>query len=203
MQQILEAATIPSDAATILTLPCEDRTGESIYEIRILREFDRNYSLTTKKVRDLWVAANSHKGLFSDLTEGKFEPFFILLMDPQGVWFEICKQGEDVPVGVAYITRVRPFHEADAHIAFWDSIASGREPLALFLTEWVMDRYNLHRINAYIPTYQRGTNKFVLRMGFKLEGVKREGVLHAGEYESISMYGLLRSELQEQLQKVW
>lgn len=190
--------------SVILEIPCEDRKhGEAIYEVSILREFDKNYSLTPEKIADLWRVFREHTVLFSDDTEGKFMPFFLVLMDPRGVWFELRIKGSEQPVGVVYVTAVKPGHEADGHFAFWDSVGSGREPLALFAAEWIMDRYRLHRLSAHVPQYQSGTRRFIERLGFTREGVKREAVLHKGERTALISYGILRSELNDQISKVW
>lgn len=188
---------------TILEIPCDDRSGESVYHVRVLQELGRNYSLSPDRIRDLWIEASKHKYLFSDYTEGKLEPFVLLLANPRSVWLEIVKDGSEKPIGVAYITDILSGFDAVAHFAFWDSIGSGREPLALFIAEWVMDRYSLHRLSAQIPPYQRGTIRFAKRLGFVDEGEKREAVIRDGEWQPLLLFGLTKNELEESLKKVW
>lgn len=192
----------PSEAV-IAEVPCADKEGEANYQARLLREFDANYGLTVDKIRELWTQVSKHKTLFSDQTNGQFRPFFYLLMDPKGVWIEIHKPGEELPAGVCYLTHVKPYFEADIHFAIWDHIVRGREPLALFMIEWALDRYNLHRLNAYIPRYQGGTLRFAKRLGFVVEGEKREGVLYDGERHSLITLGILRHEVERKISALW
>lgn len=188
---------------TILEIPCDDRSGEGVYRVRLLQELGKNYTLTPERVRDLWVEASKHKSLFSDYTDGKLEPFVLLLGNPRSMWLEIVKDGSERPVGVAYVTDILPQFDAVAHFAFWDSVGSGREPLALFIAEWIMDRYSLHRLSAQIPPYQRGTIRFAERLGFVREGEKREAVVREGEWHSLVLFGMTKNELEESLKKVW
>ena len=188
----------------ILEIPCTDRAGEDMYQVRLLREFDQNIALDAWKLRDLWAEFRKHDVLFSDYTAGKFVPFFVVLMDPRAVWMEIVKASEpDKPIGVAYITSVKPGHEADGHFAFWDSGGRGREPVVLYIAEWVMDRYDLHRLNAATPAYQHGVIRFIQRVGFVKEGVKREAVLYKGQRGPLVTFGILKDEVDQQLTAIW
>lgn len=197
MQSVLEENVV-------LRIPCTDRHGEeTIYQVKLLREFDRVYELSPEKIAELWKEFSQHKVLFSDFTDGKFRPFFAVLMDPRAIWLEVSVEGEDVPVGVMYITSVKPYHEADGHFAFWDSQGRGREPLVLYIAEWLMDRFQLHRINAYVPEYQKGVRRFIERLGFVHEGVKREAVLYKEHRLPLHIYGILRSEVDEQIARIW
>lgn len=196
---------MPSEAPNlVLEVPCLDRDGEDFYQVRLLREFNQNVATDPFKVRDLWAEFRKHQVLFSDYTEGKFMPFFVVLMDPRGVWMEIVKKSEpERPIGVVYITAVKPGHEADGHFAFWDSGGRGREPLILYVAEWVMDRYNLHRLNAAVPAYQHGVIRFIERVGFTKEGVKREAVLYKGERGPLVTFGILRDEVEQHISAIW
>lgn len=195
---------IEPDAGLLFELPCWDsRNGEHQYQVKLIREFDSNYSLSENKIRELWIRAKEHKALFSDYTDGKFEPFFWLLTDPRAVWFEIVRSDDQSNVGVIYLTAVKPLFEADCHMAMWDSIAVGKEPLALFAMEWIMDRYKLHRLNAFVPTYQRGVLRWCDRLGFVQEGVRREAVLFRGQWADLVQFGILRPEVENQIRRIW
>lgn len=199
-----EALNSAEEACILLEIPCTDRDGEDVYQVKMLREFDQNLLMTPEKIRDLWAEFRQHDVLFSDYTAGKFKPFFVILMDPRGVWMEITKRSDPTrPIGVAYVTAVKPGHEADAHFAFWDSGGRGREPLVLYLAEWVMDRYSLHRLNAAVPAYQHGVIRFIERTGFTKEGVKREAVLYKGERGPLVTFGILRQEVEQHITEIW
>lgn len=199
-----ESTSMQSDSLTVVEIPCEDRGGEDIYQANLLREFDKNLALDSFKIRDLWAEFRKHDVLFSDYTAGQLLPFVAVLLDPRGVWLEVVRKTEpERPVGVAYITAVKPGHEADAHFAFWDSRGRGREPLVLFLAEWVMDRYHLHRLNAAVPAYQHGVLRFTERLGFRREGAKREAVLYKGSRGPLILFGILRDEVDQQISDLW
>ncbi len=102
-------------------------------------------------------------------------------------------------VGAAYISHVMKNFDMTVHIAVWDKIASGREQLFWKVLGWAAERYNVHRMTTFIPPYQQGTIRFTGRMGFKQEGVMREGVLYKDQWWPLYTFGLLRSELEEKL----
>lgn len=185
----------------VLEIPCQDRVGEAIFQIRILREFGQNYGMSPAKIAELWKISSEHRVLFSDETDGKVEPFILLALNPASVWLEMLRDSKTV--GVAYVTSVIPGYDAEAHFAFWDKIAKGRESLILMTAEWLMDRYSLRRLSASTPPYQSGTMKFIERLGFVQEGVKRDAVLYRGELFPLVQFGLTRAELDSSLRKAW
>lgn len=186
----------------VLEIPCDNRrTGEQMLRVNMLREGPQNYEMTPFKIRDLWVEASKHDVLFSDYTAGKLEPFIDVLMNPRGVWLEIV-HGEKI-IGAAYLSDVIPGFDASAHFTFWDSVASGREPLVLYLLEFVMDRYKLHRVSAKVPVYQKGVIRFVERVGFKREGTIRELIPYKGKWLNAALYGILRPEVEDRIEEIW
>jgi hypothetical protein len=183
----------------VLKIPCEDRSGEHVYEAHLIWELGKNYGLSPKKISDIWREVKNFDVLFSDETRGDVEVLFDILIDPRSVWFELKKEGEERPIGIAYITNIIPGHDAQGHIAFWDRIAGGREPLLLFLMEWVSDRYKLHRFSAQVPPYQAGVIRFVKKLGFREEGEMREAVLRHGRRWPLVLLGITKDELDESI----
>jgi len=181
----------------IVRTTCVDRLGEGTYEARLLHEFGSTDGyLNPAKVRELWLNLKKHDVLFSDYTAGKIEPFLEVLMNPNGVWLEFYRLGHG-PVGIGYLSRVIPKFDAYGHFAFWDSIASGRQPLVWGVLDWMFNRYKLHRISGAVPVYQSGTLRFVERLGLKREGIRREAVLHKGFWMDMVELGILYSEFNE------
>lgn len=185
----------------ILEIPCTDRKGEGFFQVKILREFHRNYSMTPAKIAELWKLSSAHEVLFSDETMGKVDPFVLVAINPASAWLEIAK--DEQTVGVAYITSVKLGFDADAHFAFWDGIAGGRESVILMIAEWLMDRYKLKRLSASTPPYQGGTIRFIKSLGFVQEGVKRDAVFRHGELFPLIEFGMTRGELDSALRKAW
>lgn len=182
-------------SGVVLRVPCSDRSGEHNYIAELLWEGGKGYGLTPRRIADIWREARKFDVLFSDETKGKFEPFFFSLVNPGAVWFELRREGDDTPVGILYYTNLIPGFDTQGHFAFWDSIARGREPLILFVTEWVMDRYNLPRITAQIPPYQAGVIRFTKRVGFVQEGEMREAVIYKDRRWPLLIFGMTRGDL--------
>lgn len=192
-----EAST--SSVPEVLRETVEDRTGEYEMSVRLLHEFGTTTGYLTKaKVGELAREASKHDVLFSDYTEGhKLETFLDVFMDPRGVWFELFRLDTEEVVGAAYITKVIPGYDASAHFAFWDQVASGRQSLIQSLMHFVFRRYNLRRLSVEVPPYQRGTIRFVERLGFTKEGEKREAVQYKGRWFPLLLFGITQGELEE------
>lgn len=187
----------------VLSIPCNTKGEEYFLNVKWLREGYVNHAITPQKIAELWAEAKQYDVLFSDYTRGKLEPFIDLLMDARGAWWEITKGEDDQVVGAIYLTNVVPGFDASAHFTFWDSVASGRDQLMLFMAEYVMDRYDLQRITAKLPVYQKGVIRFISRLGFEKEGEIRQAVLHKGKWLPMALYGLVREDLDRKLQEAW
>jgi RimJ/RimL family protein N-acetyltransferase len=183
----------------ILRIKCDDgRTGEHEYSVRILHEFGKGF-LTPAKISQIWRRIKDYPVLFSDYTQGSAEAFLAVLFNPSSVWLEIIRLGdEDELIGVVYISRVIPRYDAMGHFAVWDGIASGRQKIFHYIMGWIFEKYELHRLSAEVPVYQKGVCRFAERhLAMKREGVRREGILHKGEWRDMLQFGLLKGELDE------
>jgi len=155
--------------------------------------------MSVGKVAELWREFSKHEMLFADTIKDDPEAFLDTLMNPRAVWFEICSLEDSKPIGVAAVTNVIPGFDAQGHFAFWDSQSRGREDLIMKLIVQVMEQYQLHRISAEIPSMQSGVIRFIKRLGFQSEGVRREGTLRKGSWIDMEMFGILQSEAEEAL----
>lgn len=165
------------------------------HEARLLHEFGRNVGfLTREKIRELWLEYSKHDVLFSDYTQGKVEPFLDALSDNKSVWWEIVGEEEN-PLGLAMLTRVLEGFEATGHFCVWNARASRLIPLFQEMMGICFERYSLRRMNAEVPAYQSGVQRFIRRMGFFQEGEKRKAVPYKGEWWPLITYGILKEEL--------
>ena len=168
------------------------------YAVVLLHEFGKTTDyLDVEKLTELWNVFKEHDVLFTDTILGDLEAFIDILMSSNSVWFEIYSLRENKPVGVGYISNVILGYDAKGHFAVWDGKARKLEGIVLKNIQWVMDRYRLHRMSSEIPSYQSGTLRFVQRLGFQSEGIRREGILRNGSWGDLEMFGLLRTELEE------
>lgn len=175
---------------------------EHVYSIRLLQEFGKpEVYLTPEKIRELWDEYRKHDTLFSDYTRGKVDPFLDALFNSFSVWAEVYDETDDQPIGAFMISDVIPNFDAKGHFTFWDSKASGREPLVWRMMKFWMTQFSLHRLSAEVPGHQRGVIRFIERLGFEHEGTRREGNIHKGSWVNMEMFGILQEELDERLKE--
>lgn len=190
----------------VATVEATDRKfGEQTYEIYMIHEFGIprgefiDAAKFKKKIADMYMESSKHDVLFSDFTQGNLESFVTLFLNPRSVWFEIRRTRDQKIIGAAYATDVILQYDADAHFTVWDSIGAGREPIFTEIMRYVMQRYNLKRISAWIPAYQRGAIRMIRRLGFTEEGRKRDAILHKeGEWIESILFGILWEELNDE-----
>ena len=170
------------------------------YSIRMLHEFgERTEYMTADKIGELWNEFKKHEVLFTDEIKGDPEAFIDIMLNPRSVWLEVFSIEQNKPIGVISLNKVIPGFDAEGHFVFWDGKGRGREGLSLRVGRWLFERYNLHRVTTMIPLNQKGTIRFTERLGFRKEGVKREGTLRHGKWIDLIIFGLLHSELEEVL----
>lgn len=193
------------DDPDILKVQCSDRSGTHWYTVRLIHEFGiftRTFD-TREKVEatlaDLYAEAKQHDVLFSDYTEGRLTDFASIFLNPQGVWFEIERETDKKIVGAIYLENIIHHFDLVGHFAVWDSIASGREEIFWGTIDWAFKRYDVRRISCEIPPYQKGTMRFVERLGFAEEGEKAEAIVHKGKWMSLMLYGMTVGEYIETL----
>lgn len=98
-------------------------------------------------------------------------------------------------VGVFYLNDLY-VDEATAHFAFFDRRLKGRQALVKRLIREVFATSSLNRINVEIPYYARNAiRKFVIDVGFQLEGKKRQCRFYEGRWFDADQFGILRSEV--------
>ncbi len=80
--------------------------------------------------------------------------------------------------------------DADTHFAIWNGRARGKEKAMLMGLEWLMNKWDLRRVTAEIPAYQKGVIRFAKRLGFVEEGERRDAVLYKGSWVGATILGL-------------
>lgn len=172
------------------------------FSVRLLQRFGQiDLYLTPQKIQELWIEFSKHDSLFTDYTQGKVEPFLDVLFDSRAIIAEIYNVTNEAPYGSLMMNRVIPGFDALTHFTVWDSKASGKELLFLMMMQLWMQEFNLHRLSAEIPGHMTGVMRFAKRLGFLEEGVRREGNLNKGAWMDMTMFGILRSELELKLKE--
>jgi ribosomal-protein-serine acetyltransferase len=62
------------------------------------------------------------------------------------------------------------------------------------LLRYAFLKLRMHRVQIKVAMQNIRSESIPKRLGFKLEGVEREGELHGKEYRSLKVYSLLKSE---------
>lgn len=143
-----------------------------------------------------WMEYSKYRVLFSDITVNDFQTFFGMVMAPGTVVLDIKHQGETV--GLLYATELRVGTSALGHYVFWDRRTAGRQRLILTLLRTGMKELALHRIAMSIPIYAYHALRRVYKMGLRIEGRRREGILYEGKWQDIIEFSVLQTELTEE-----
>ena len=72
----------------------------------------------------------------------------------------------------------------------------GAEAVSIFI-KYGMEELQLHRISLEVYSFNPRAERVYQKVGFKLEGIKREEFLYNDEYIDTKMYGMLRSDYME------
>lgn len=162
--------------------------------------FDRRVSLmewTDNNTKRFYEQASQYPILFGKPLTG-FNDFMsrFVWWEPTGVphLYGPVWQVDDF-TGVFYLSDMY-VHEATAHFAFFDGRLKGRQGLARRLLREVFATSDLNRINVELPYYVKNAlRKFVVDIGFKLEGKKRQCKYYQGKWFDADMFGILREEV--------
>lgn len=154
----------------------------------------REMRFTIEKTNWLWEQMCKYRTLFSDLTRGNEDNFLVVLQDPFSYWIEIL-QGDQL-IGVIYLTGLQQIVDADIHMMFFDRQITVKADLTkALLHHFFIEFPCLHRITATLPVIYHATSRLAIKLGFKLEGTKRESQLMGLKWVDEQIYGILASEV--------
>lgn len=191
------SSALTSSFPEVLRVQFKDGGGERDVSVRALQGLGTaSPYLTPSKIRDLWMEYSKHDVLFSDYTRGKLEPFVMALLNPRTFWLELFDNSRGEAIGITMLSDIIPLYEAKGHFAFWDKIGSGKEPLIWALMELCFSEFDLHRMSAETPVYQRGTIRTINRLKFRQEGEKVEAVFYKGHWVNTLLFGITREEFE-------
>ena len=151
--------------------------------------------LTWDKVEHLWETMKKYKTLFSDLTRNDFSNFFKSITRPNTLWFEVWNGNSEI-VGLVWLSDIEMTVDGSAHMVFFDRQPAEKQLVCQALIKWVFKHYPLHRVTVTTPAIYFATQRMLRRMGFTLEGTKREAVLMDGKWVDVQFYGMTRNEVE-------
>lgn len=158
------------------------------------------------ELQAVWMQYSKYRVLFSDITVNDFTTFFDMVMSRACVVFAIDQLDVEpvMRVGLLYATEIRLGSSALGHYVFWDRHTAGRQRLILEMLRLGMQELGLHRMNVTIPLYAYSALRRVSRMGFRIEGRRKEAILHKGKWHDVLEFGALLTELTDEVvQRGW
>jgi hypothetical protein len=145
--------------------------------------------LTTEKIKALWDKLEE-SGQADKSVKDPFGSFTNLLIDPRTVIYEI----PDLRA-VFYFADVTPGGNSNVHILVWDKALLGNRQLYIDINKETMGIFNLSRVTAMIPEWNKASQNLVVKMGMKKEGTLRNWGDREGIKHDVHIFGLLREEL--------
>lgn len=117
----------------------------------------------------------------------------------EGLTFTIC--ADDNPIGTcAFMNLDERNRHAELAIVIGDKNYWGQglgTEVMKQLLDWGFEGLNLNRLYLHVFSFNTRAKALYEKMGFTLEGVKREMLYRDGKYQDVDYYGLLRSEWKE------
>jgi diamine N-acetyltransferase len=169
-------------------------TGKRVY-LRPLERTDLEYIRTwanDPEVRRL-------TGEVKPMSEAGADEFYDRVRnDPDRVWFVVVLKEGDRPIGEAGLLRMfAPWRATDLSIIIGDKgewhQGYGTEAILLLL-DYAFGYLNMHRVAIGVVGYNERALAFYEKIGFKREGVQRDGYYHGHTYSDFVMMSILEDE---------
>jgi RimJ/RimL family protein N-acetyltransferase len=142
----------------------------------------------------IWRKLQAEENALDDLTKEAGAAFIQMMLAPNILKWEL----EDN--GIVMLSDIINGVSAQIHYMVWDNppvskvISAANE-----LFEFAFNKFQLHRISAPIPSFNKEAKRLATLMGFKFEGEYREAYLKNGKFHNLSIYGLLDREYRKRL----
>jgi RimJ/RimL family protein N-acetyltransferase len=168
--------------------------GEKLY-LRPLEKSDLS-------LLQIWANDPELRGLTGETRpasqSGMTEFFERVQTDPLRVWFVIVTKENDQVIGEAGLLRMfYPWRTTDLSIIIGDKTAWGKgfgsEAIHLLL-DYAFGYLNFHRISIGVVGTNDRAIRFYEKIGFKKEGVQRDGYYYNYTYQDFVMMSLLEHE---------
>ena len=126
--------------------------------------------------------------------------------DEYRVWFIVALQANDRPIGEAGLLRMFPaWRTTDLSIILGEEDVWGQgygtEAIHLLL-DYAFGYLNFHRVAIGVVGFNERALQFYEKVGFKREGVQRDGYYHDHRYADYVMMSILEDEYREQRQRI-
>jgi diamine N-acetyltransferase len=138
-------------------------------------------------------------GEVKPMSEAGAEEFYERMRnDPDRIWFVVVLKEGDRPIGEAGLLRMfPPWRTTDLSIILGDKGAWGQgygTEAILLLLDYAFGCLNMHRAAIGVVGWNERALAFYEKVGFRREGVQRDGYYHGHEYSDFVMMSILEDE---------
>jgi RimJ/RimL family protein N-acetyltransferase len=154
------------------------------------------------KILSEWINDKEIRSITGEvypMTEKRLEEFYEKTQKTENIiWLVIVDKEKDLVIGETGFLRIfNPWRTADFSIIigkkeYWEK-GIGKEVANLML-EYGFNNLNFHRLAIGVVGFNEIGLKFWESIGFKKEGIQREGYFHNGKYSDFVMMSLLEEE---------
>jgi len=148
-------------------------------------------TITADDANRLWERVRTQDLCFDDFSRGHAELFAERLASPTTVGF-LYKDAALVTV-----EHIVPKLNGWMHFFLWDTaLAEGEMAVAgRRIARDVIDMFELHRLTALPPSFNKLACRLATRVGFRYEGLMKGAFLYKGHYHDVEIRGLMAEDL--------
>lgn len=144
-------------------------------------------------LEELWAEVQKHKAMFWEPLHGELENFVDILFQPGWLFFEVYKFGR--LVGFFYFTNISKLTDIQMHGIAFDRQLTDKVPLIQKILGWLFENFAVERVEVAIVAPFKATMRFVERIGFVREGVRRKAVIYHSRWMDQVIYSVTREEV--------
>jgi RimJ/RimL family protein N-acetyltransferase len=127
--------------------------------------------------------------------------FEAIASDPSRAWYVIIRDEDDLVIGECGLLRMfPPWRRADMSIVIGERDAWRRgygTEVGRLLLELAFDYMGFHRVAIGVVGFHEQALRFWERLGFRKEGVERDGYILEGTFHDFIMMSMLEDEWRE------
>jgi len=169
-------------------------SGEHIY-LRTVEKEDLNYIkrwYNDKEIRML-------SGIDVPTTEQYMEEFYDKVQDTSDrIWFMVVEKENNNVIGEVGLLRMyHSWRTTDLTIIIGEKAYRGKgygKEAILLLMDYAFGHLNFHRISIGVVGFNDNALKFYEKIGFKQEGIQRDGYYYDYKYHDFIMMSILEDE---------
>ena len=121
--------------------------------------------------------------------------------DSRRAWFMVVVKENDKVIGEAGLLRMdRAWHATDVSVIIGEREEWGKgygTETILLLLDYAFRHLNFHRVAVGVVGFNERALRFWGKIGFKKEGVQRNGYYYGGKYYDFVMMSILEDEFRE------